>query len=97
MVQMYGQMNVSMRLKRYGWLCILTRISFRNTSRVSNSLDPDKGLTKCLKGVSVWSPNGTSIKLGLACKIRGGNPLKFTIIADHEPVKCTLVKAREND
>ena len=50
-----------------------------------------------LKGVSVWSPNGTSIKLGLACKIRGGNPLKFTIIADHEPVKCTLVKAREND
>ena len=36
-----------------------------------------------------------SIMLGLACKIRGGNPLKFTIIADHEPVKCTLVKARE--
>ena len=34
--------NVSIRLKRYGWLCILTRISFRNSSRVSNSLDPDK-------------------------------------------------------
>ena len=58
---------------------------------------PGHGLTKCTKGVSVWSPNGTIIQLGLACKIRGGNPLKFTIIADHEPVKCTLVKAREND
>ena len=38
---------------------------------------PRQGLTKCSKGVSVWSPNGTSIKLGLACKIRGGNPLKL--------------------
>ena len=36
-----------------------------------------------------------ALRLGLACKIRGGNPLKFTIIVDHEPVKCTLVKARE--
>ena len=50
-----------------------------------------------LKGVSVWSPNRTNIKLGLACVIRGGNPLKFTIIADHEPVKCKLVKANEKD
>ena len=67
-----------------------------NSSRVSNSLDQTRS-DKMLKRVSVWSPNGTRIKLGLACKIRGGNPLKFTIIADHEPVKCTLVKAREND
>ena len=80
------------------WLAFytLSLISFRNSLSVKH-FGPRQGLTKCSKRDSVWSPNGTSIKLGLACKIRGGNPLKFTIIADHEPVKCTLVKAREND
>ena len=94
---MYGQMNVSMRWKRYGWLCILYLEFHSGIAQECQTVGPGKGLTKCTKGVSVWSPNGTSIQLGLACKIRGGNPLKFTIIADHEPVKCTLVKAREND
>ena len=34
-------------------------------------------------------------KLGLTCKIRGENPVKNTLIAAHDPVKCTLVKASE--
>ena len=80
------------------WLALytLSRISFSNSSRVSNSLDQDKVWQNAQKE-SVWSPNGTSIKLALVNKKRGGNPLKFTIIADHEPVKCTLVKASEKD
>ena len=32
-------------------------------------------------------------KLGLTCKIRGENPVKNTLIAAHDLVKCTLVKA----
>ena len=90
---MYGEMNVSMRLKRYCWLCMLYLEFHSLIALECQTVWTQTRSDKMLKGVSVWSSNGTSIKLGLACKIRGGNPLKFTIIADHEPVKCTLVKA----
>ena len=36
-------------------------------------------------------------KLRLACKIRGENPVKNTLIAAHDPVQCTLVKASGMD
>ena len=36
-------------------------------------------------------------KLGLTCKIRGENPVKNTLIAAHDPVKCTLIKASGMD